>query len=965
MYNAKEIESKILDFWKKRKIYSKLKSKLKNKKKKFYFLDGPPYTTGKIHVGHAWNYSLKDCFRRYKRMNAVDIWDQPGFDMHGLPIEVNVEKKLNIKNKKELIEKIGLSKFIRECEKFAVDNMKPMINDFNRIGIWMDWKNPYMTIKNGYIEGAWWALKEAYKNGYLYQGKKVLTWCPRCATALAKHELNYKSVKDNSIFVKFPVKDKEQEYLLVWTTTPWTLAFNLAVMVNPELDYVKAKVGDEIWIIAKALAGPVIKAVANKKFEIIEEFKGKELEGLKYKHPFLEEIKYHKNLKEKYNNSILLSEEYVNLSSGTGLVHCAPGCGPEDFEVGKRYGLPAYNSIDENGIFDKTMGKFSGLRARQDDVKFIQALKEKGLLLAEASVEHEYAHCWRCENGVIFRATEQWFLAVEKVKEKMRKFNEKIYWVPGWAGNKWFDSWLKDLQDWCISRQRFWGIPLPIWMCGKCKKYELIESADELKKRSRKSIKNLHRPWVDEVSFKCKCGGLMKRVPDVLDVWLDSGASPWATLGWPKEKKLLKELWPADLILEGKDQIRGWFNSLFCLSMVSFKEASYEGVYMHGMILDTQGRKMSKSLGNIIVPYEVIDKYGADTMRFYMITGANPGLDLNYNFDDMKIKHRNLNILWNLYKYIINYSSGMRFTSKLNNNLSVEEKYILSKMNRTIKQVTELFENVVLNEPGLLIEDLLLELSRTYVQLVREKLSVGDDKEKKIILSTIYNVFLNILKLLAPITPFITEEIYQNLKKNFNLKEESIHFCKWPEFDKKMIDEKLENDMEVVKEINSLVLYEREKIKINVRWPLQKLTIFSEDENVLKSVKRLKEIIRVQCNVKDIVLNKIGKSAKVKGVEFKGGVFVLDTKLNPELEVEGYCRELIRRVQALRKKANLNREKKIELYINSDYHLDAFRREIMEKVSAKKLEFNQKKKLKFNDKFVVKDYSFEIGFNVL
>ncbi|MEM4245241.1 MAG: isoleucine--tRNA ligase, partial [Candidatus Nanoarchaeia archaeon] len=759
MYDFRKSEEEILAFWEKNRIYEKAKAKGKGKKK-FYYLDGPPYTSGKIHVGHAWGKALRDSILRYKRMNGFDVWDQPGFDMHGLPTEVAVEKKFGIRDKKEIIEKFGLAKFIDECRNFSLSEMHPMINDFKRIGVWMDWKNPYMTIKNEYVEGAWWALKEADKNGYLYKGLKTMTWCPRCATALAKHELEYETINDKSIFVKFPVVSKKDTYLIIWTTTPWTLPFNLGVMAHPDFDYVKAKIEDsnEIWILAKGLAGAVITAVAGKKFKVIEEFKGKKLEGMKYKTPFYDDLPYHQDLdkKNKKAYTVLMSDKYVDLGSGSGLVHCAPGCGPEDFEVGKQNKLPAYNELDEHGTFSKNMGKFAGFKARVDDSRFVDFLEKKGLLIAITDVSHEYAKCWRCNSDVVFRATEQWFLAVEKLKEKMREYNSKIYWIPEWGGSRWFDSWLANLQDWCISRQRFWGIPLPIWTCDRCNNYVVIGSKEELEKLANKKLDDLHRPFVDEVTFECpKCNSTMHRVEDVLDVWLDSGAASWAPMNYPSDKTLFKRWWPADLILEGKDQIRGWFNSMMCLSMVSLKKPCYKSVYMHGFVNDAHGRKMSKSLKNIISPYEVIDKYGADTMRYYTICSANPGLDLNYNFEDMKVKYKNLDIFWNILNFINSQSDfiGKNPKTLKIKSFGIEEKYILSRLNSTIEQVTKLYDDYKLNEPPILIEQLFLDLSRNYIQMVREKASAGSNKEKAQVLYAVYNVYLETLKIFAPIAP--------------------------------------------------------------------------------------------------------------------------------------------------------------------------------------------------------------------
>lgn len=967
MYDFRRNEEEILAFWEKRNIYVKAKAKGKGKKK-FYYLDGPPYTTGKIHIGHAWGKALRDSVLRYKRMKGFDVWDQPGFDMHGLPIEVAVEKKLGIKNKQEIINVLGLSKFIDECRNFALSEMHPMINDFKRMGVWMDWNNPYMTIKDQYIEGAWWALKKAYDNKYLYKGLKTMTWCPRCATALAKHELEYETVTDKSVFVKFPVLGEENTFLIIWTTTVWTLPFNLAVMAHPEFDYVKASIEDsgETWILAKALAGSVITAVANKKFKIIEEFKGKNLEGLKYRTPFYDDLVYHQNLEKKNKKAytVLMSDKYVDLSSGSGLVHCAPGCGPEDFEVGKANKLPPYNELDEHGSFNPSMAKFAGLKARLDDPVFTNFIDKKGLLVAVTDVSHEYAQCWRCHSDIVFRATEQWFLAMEKLSKKMVDYNKKVYWVPDWGGSRWFDSWLSNLQDWCISRQRFWGIPLPIWVCDKCKNFIVISSKEELEKLGNHKVQELHRPFVDEVVLKCKkCNSSMHRVEDVLDVWLDSGAASWATLGYPSDSSLFKKLWPADFILEGKDQIRGWFNSLFCLSMVSFKKCPYKAVYMHGFVNDALGRKMSKSLKNIISPYEVIDKYGADTLRFYSISASNPGLDLNYNFDDMKVKHKNLEIFWNLLNFIITQSEALGKNPELLKfkPLSIEEKYIFSRLNSTILEVTKLYDEYKLDEVPKLVEQLFLDLSRDYIQMVREKVSAGSDKEKFHVLYTVYNVYLETLKIFAPTSPFITEKCYQELRSRFKLGKESVHLVDWPKSDKKLINKKLEAGVSLVKPVVQEALANREKAHLGVRWPLKNLAITTDSKSV-DLLTPLKLILMSQVNVKsvDLVVKEESEESKSK----EGFTIFLDTSLTPELELEGYSREVIRRIQDMRKKAGLKKQDQIDLSIVSSYDLSGFKKEIQKRVGAKTLSFEKQKNPHHGQIVKIKDNDFEIYFSL-
>ncbi|MFH1848863.1 MAG: isoleucine--tRNA ligase [archaeon] len=849
-YDAAEIEQSVLTRWEKAGIYGKAKAR---GKKKFYFLDGPPYTSGKIHLGIAWNKSLKDAILRYKRMQGYDVWDRAGYDMHGLPTALKVQEKFKISHKDE-IPKFGVARFIDECKKLSLYNMEQMNRDFNRLGVWMDFKNPYMSIRNSFIEGEWWLVKKAHQNKRLYEGEKVMHWCAKCATALAKHELEYYNVKDDSIFFKFRVENEHNEFLVIWTTTPWTVAFNLGVMANPELDYVKARVGDEIWIMAKALAGPLISGVCAKKYEIVEEMKGIALKGMRYRHPFSDFIDY--SGFGELSHTVVMSKEYVNLSAGSGLVHLGAGCGPEDYEVAYQNNIKPFNSLDEFGVFPKNMGRFSGLRAKKDDKKFIEELDSLGLLLATTKVEHDYAHCWRCKEPVIFRTTKQWFFKIEDLKKKMRELNKKVKWIPDWAGSRQFDSWLDNLRDNGITRQRYWGSPVPIWRCGKCSDYVVVGSCRELKKLAGRVPEDLHKPHIDRITIPCKCGGIMRRIPDILDVWIDSGSASWGCLDYPHKDEFFEKLFPADFILEGKDQIRGWFNLLLVASIVSMSVHSYKAVYMHGFVMDALGRKMSKSLGNIISPYEVVDKYGADTFRFYMIGGASPGLDINYNFDDVKIKHRNLSVLWNVHQYLMSNARTMGVNpagigSSIEKDFSFEEEYIFSKLHSTIKHITFLFESYRINEVPWHIEELFLELSRTYMQLTRDKMAAGEEGAK-VCLYTVFRVLHECLKIMAPLAPFITDAIYFNLREEFGLKEESVHLLAWPVHVQKHIKPQLEHSFEHVKGIIQAVLFAREKSQLGVRWPVKEFIIETDKEKVTASVSLLKEIIKTQTNARDI-----------------------------------------------------------------------------------------------------------------
>lgn len=1015
-------EKKILEFWEKNDIRNKANKKNKNGKP-FYFLDGPPYTSGKIHLGTAWNKSLKDLVTRYKRMNGFDVWDRAGYDMHGLPTEGKVQAKLELKTKDDIL-KYGLSKFIKDCREFAVTNLKIMNKDFKNLGVWLDFDNAYQTIDNEYIEGTWWLVKKAHEKKRLYEGQMTMTWCGSCQTSLAKHELEYKNVVDKSLYVKFKIKNKANEFLVIWTTTPWTIPFNLGVMANPQMDYVKAKVGNEVWILSKELVESVMKK-ADKKYSIIEEFKGKKLESLTYEHPMHDMLKEHYAVlqkKAKKLHAVVMSEEYVTADSGTGLVHMAPGCGAEDYEVGHREGIPPFNEVKEDGYYNDNMGILSGLHVKQDTQKFIEAIEKSGALVAKEDYPHDYGHCWRCRNPILYRTTTQWFFKVEDLIAKLRKTNkDKINWVPDWAGSNQFDSWLENLRDNGITRQRYWGSPLPVWKCEKCKEYVVVESRKELKKLGASHIpEDLHKPWIDEVTLKCKCGGIMKRNPDIMDVWIDAGVDSWASLGYPHDETLFKKYFPADFITEGKDQIRGWFNLLFVASMLGMEDISFKNCYMTGFINDSQGRKMSKSIGNVISPNEVTEKYGADTFRYYSIGASAPGLDLNYNFDDVEIKRRNLNVLWNLHNFVIDlaHASGKNPAEIKKAELGDEERYILSKLNSTIKKVSGKFDNYLLNEIPWEIESMYMELSRTYIQLVREKTNSGSDEEKEAVLYTVYNVLLDIMKLMAPITPLISEMMYQNFKNEFKLKEESVHFFMWPKADLKLIDEKLEHDVDSVKDVIQAALGAREKAQVGIRWPLNELIVDSEDNEVKKALKDLSGLVMAQVNVKKVKLEKftgmkvsykpnfkeLGKdfgkethkvAAKIeKGDikdleerhyavektmpdkwflgEFSKGSVYLTNDVSKELISEGYFREVVRRLQSFRKDAGLKKTESIELYLELDKALLAevsgFKKEIMERIGARKLEMKSeesKGKSTFVSEDSIKGMKIKASFSVI
>ncbi len=891
MYDFKTAEEEILKFWEENRIYEK--SRKKNAKgKNFYFLQGPPYTSGRLHIGHAWNNSMKDIALRFFRMRGRNVWDRAGYDMHGLPTENKVQQKLNLKDKDEII-KFGVGKFSKECLKFSTENAKIMNRDLKRLGIWMDFENAYLPVENDFMSSEWLLIKKAYEQKRLYKGKKIMHWCGKCETSLAKHELEYETIKDKSIYVSFKLKNKDG-CLVIWTTTPWTIPFNLAVMVNPDLEYVELAAKGEVYYIAKELAKKFAKDILeDENATILKTVKGKDMEGWEYLHPFGDAIDYSLLKKESPKvHTILLSKEYVNLESGTGLVHNAPGCGPEDFEVAQEYKIKPFNTLNEKGELGD-VGEFSGLIAKKDDWKFIKALDDRRALLGEEFISHEYAHCWRCHTPVIFRATEQWFWKVEDLIPKILDYNKKIKWVPKTVQNS-YESWISNLKDNGITRQRFWGTPAPIWEC-KCGNVEVIGSQEELKKRAiGKLPENLHKPWIDSVKIKCpKCNEEISRIPDVLDVWIDSGTASWNCLYYPKKENLLKEFFPADLIVEASEQARLWFSMLQVCSTILFGKSCYKGVFGHGMILDFQGMKMSKSIGNMISPYEVIDKYSSEILRYY-ICETNAGENINFNWEDVKQKQRNLLVLTNTANYLVQLKD-----LKGRGTAGIEEKYILSKLNHSIETITKLFENYEFDKTITECENLFLDISRIYIKMTRDKSA----EFPEVVFKALKEAYVKSLQMFAPICPLLTEHLWQQLRKEKIVEEESVHLSSWPKVENKNIDEKLEQEMEKVLRIIEAGLAGRDKAQIGLKWPLASAEITLDK----KIRKELEGIIGTQLNVKKI---KFISGEEIK-VEF-------DTVMTPELEAEGYAREVARQIQAFRKELGLQKQDQIKLWIIVD-----------------------------------------------
>ena len=929
MENQNEKEKKILEYWKKNKIYEKSKEKNKNGKS-FYLMDGPPYATGHIHMGTALNKILKDIAYRSQRLQGKNVFDRAGYDTHGVPIEFQIEKEIGSKNKKD-IEKYGVKKFIDKCKDFATRYIDVMNSEFENLGVWMDFKNPYLTLNKEYIEVIWDVFKEADKKNLLYLGKYPIHVCPRCETAVAYNEIEYVKQEDTSIYVKLPLKNKKNTFLIIWTTTPWTLPGNTGVMINPNYIYSEIKLENgENWVIAKELVKKIMKEL-NLSYKEIKEYNGKELEYWEYENPLSKNLK----LKTKNAYKVVLSSRYVNLEEGTGLVHCAPGHGKEDYEVGKEYGLDILSPVNIDGSLTEEAGKYAGKIARIVDTEIIQDLEKENFLIHKHKYSHDYPICWRCKTPLLMISQPQWFFKISEIQKKLFKENQETTWVPSWMQLR-MKAWLEGISDWPVSRRRYWGAPIPIWVCEKCNKKIVIGSIAELEKLSKQKIKEIHKPEIDEITIKCNCGRIMRRVEDVLDVWFDSGVSSWAALDYSINKNNFDKFWPADLNIEGKDQIRGWWNSQLILSEIKFGKKPFKTICVHGMVLDLGKKKMSKSLGNIITPHQIIEKYGRDYLRYYLAKSSK-GEDFAFNENEFKD-------IANVFRILININNFVNNLEKEETEMKIEDKWIISEYNSLIKEAIRNYNSYKFSEVIKNLEQFLVnDLSKTYIQIIRER---SDE-----VYNFLNEIRLGLLKLFAPIIPFLTEEIFQNLKEKKIVKEDSIHLTEFPKSNDKLIDKKLEDEFKIILKIIELGLAERDKEKIGLRWPLAKAIIITKE----KISKELQEVIARQLNVKKIKL-KSGEKLEVK----------LDTKITPELEAEGFARELSRKIQDARKKAGMIKTEFIDLTISISpsllKKLKSQENFIKQRVNAKKIKLTEEN-IKDAIEFEIKQEKIKICLN--
>jgi isoleucyl-tRNA synthetase len=981
-YHAGEVEESVRAFWRSGNIYRKVRDQ-RSGGKPFFFVDGPPYTTGNIHLGTAWNKILKDAIIRYHRLNGRHIIERAGYDMHGLPIEVKVEHKLGFSSKKE-IETFGIGAFIEECRRFALENKEIMSDQFRRLGVWLDFDNPYLTVTPGYIEAAWWTLARAEERQMLERGHRVVNWCPRCETAIADSEVEYWERKDPSIFVKFPVRGRREEYLVIWTTTPWTLPANVAAAVQPGAIYARVRAEKdgraEILWTADDLVEQVLRKGRYQHFEVLEKVPGRDLIGLEYESPLADRVPFQREYTHKVTEA-----DFVTLEN-TGIVHIAPGHGWDDYLLGMREGLPVFCPVDGTGRFTAEGGAYAGVFVRDADGMVLEDLGDT--LLARAEVVHRYGHCWRCKTPIIFRATEQWFLKVSELRESMLAECAAVTWYPEWAGSARFYDWLKEARDWCISRQRYWGIPIPIWECQSCRCHRIIGTIAELEALSGVKVPDPHRPYVDCITIPCSCGGTMHRVEDIFDVWFDSAVASWATLGFPGEREAFERYWPADFITEGQDQTRGWFYSQLGASLIAFSRSPYRSVLMHGFALDAEGRKMSKSLGNVVAPDEVVGKFGVDVLRFYILSANAPWDDLKFNWEGVKTVNRAVNILWNVYRFPLPYMildgfapledrNGRFDPSRLlkdHGSLRPEDHWILSRVATLTAEVDAAMQVCEIHRATRAISEFILEdLSRWYVQLVRPRMWLeGDSPGKQQAYDTIYFTMRRLIQLLSPFTPHLSEEIYRNLRLSGD--PESVHMLDWPHADPALTDRDVEAAMSVVRSFDDAVANARQAAKRKLRWPVAECVVETESPEVARALRELGAIAQNRANAKRvtvvegswdrmgiraepvmkaigpsfgkdaprvrgliegadgkemrdclerhgrIVLTGGGKSYEITSAQVTfarvipegftsapmvGGTVFVDSRLTPELEGEGYAREVIRRLQEMRRQLNL------------------------------------------------------------
>ena len=1019
--NFVDREKKVEQFWKENKIFEKSMDSRKEGET-YTFYDGPPTANGKPHIGHVLTRVIKDMIPRYRTMKGCMVPRKAGWDTHGLPVELEVEKKLGLDGK-EQIEAYGMEPFIQQCKE-SVWKYKGMWEDFSStVGFWADMDHPYVTYDDNYIESEWWALKEIWNKNLLYKGFKIVPYCPRCGTPLSAQEVSqgYKTVKERSAIVRFKVVG-EEAYFLAWTTTPWTLPSNLALCVNPDETYCKVKAADGYtYYLAEALMDKVLGKLAKedeKAYEILETYKGKDLEYKEYEP--LWECTREAAAKQKKKAHFVVCDSYVTMSDGTGIVHIAPAFGEDDNRVGRDYNLPFVQFVDGQGNMAKET-PYAGVFVKKADPLVLVDLDKEGKLFDAPKFEHDYPHCWRCDTPLIYYARESWFIKMTAVKEDLIRNNNTINWIPENIGKGRFGDWLENVQDWGISRNRYWGTPLNIWQC-ECGHMHSVGSRQELFEMSgdeKAKTVELHRPYIDEITLKCpECGGTMHRVPEVIDCWFDSGAMPFAQHHYPFENQdLFEQQFPADFISEAVDQTRGWFYSLLAESTLLFNKAPYRNVIVLGHVQDENGQKMSKSKGNAVDPFDALEKYGADAIRWYFYINSAPWLPNRFHGKAVVEGQRKfMSTLWNTYAFFVLYANIDEFDpTKYNldyDSLPVMDKWLLSKLNSVVKAVDENLASYKIPESARALQEFVDEMSNWYVRRSRERFwAKGMEQDKINAYMTLYTALVTISKAAAPMIPFMTEDMYQNLVRSVDPSApESIHLCDFPQVKEEWINKELEDDMEALLKVVVLGRAARNTANIKNRQPIGTMFVKAEkemdqfytdiiaDELNVKEVKfakdvesfisysfkpqlrtvgpkygkllngirtaltelngteAMKELKETGLLTLDIDGNKVElaeedlliETAQTEGyvTETDGDTsVVLDTNLTSELIEEGFVREIISKIQTMRKESGFEVMDKIHVYAKDNQCImdimENHRDEIMSEVLAEEITLNE------------------------
>ena len=1013
-------EHQVEKFWRDENIFEKSEEENKGKGETYTFYDGPPTANGKPHIGHVLTRVIKDMIPRYQTMKGKYVPRKAGWDTHGLPVELEVEKKLGLDGKDQ-IEKYGIEPFVKQCKE-SVWKYKGMWEKFSdQVGFWADMKHPYITYDNNFIESEWWALKEIWNKGLLYKGFKVVPYCPRCGTPLSAQEVaqGYKTVKERSAIVRFKAKG-EDAYFLAWTTTPWTLPSNTALCVNPDETYVKVKCADGYtYYMAEALLDTVLGKFSEDgkpAYEVLEKYKGTDLENREYEP--LYQCAADRAAKQHKKAHFVTVDSYVTMTDGTGIVHIAPAFGEDDSRIGKNYDLPFIQFVDDKGNMTEET-PFAGLFVKKADPEVLKDLDKRGLLFDAPKFEHDYPHCWRCDTPLIYYARESWFIKMTEVKDELVANNKTVNWIPPSIGEGRFGNWLENVQDWGVSRNRYWGTPMNIWECEDCGYQEAIGSRAELAEKTGNpddAKVELHRPYIDKVTYKCpKCGKTMKRIPEVLDCWFDSGAMPFAQHHYPFENEdTFKEQFPAEFISEAVDQTRGWFYSLMAESTLLFHCAPYKNVIVLGHVQDKNGQKMSKSKGNAVDPFEALDKFGADAIRWYFYINSAPWLPNKFHEDAVKDGQKKfLSTLWNTYAFYVLYANIDEFDpTKYTldyDKLPVMDRWVLSRLNTTVKEVDSDLGSYKIPEAARALESFVDELSNWYVRRCRERFwAKGMEQDKINAYETLYTCLVTISKTAAPMIPFMTEEIYQNIARKVDANApESIHLCRFPEVNEQFIDKDLEDKMGELLKVVVAGRACRNASNIKNRQPLAQMFIKADEKldkfytdiiadelNVkkaefkddisnlttytfkpqLKTVgpKYGKFLGKIQAALKELDGNKamaeLNENGVLKFPEIDPGIelakedlliseeaepgyvtntngnvtVVLDTNLTPELIEEGFVRELISKIQTMRKEAGFEVMDRISVgYSGNEKIKDIFERnkeEISHEVLADSIE---------------------------